>query len=146
MVGIVVRCLCCRLHFCICSQSVAIQFFLRNFISWSNTFAITEERKTCCRVLSLCTVSRWLWVIVSFVSLLRRPVSRGGEDPLQNISPPLEKCVEHRSKLLDSLKNLGLSENSSPPLVAQAGYGSAVAFGAWSTPAALRTSASACSN
>jgi len=40
-----------------------------------------------------------------------------GEAHLKFFSPPLEKCVGH------SLKNLGLSENSSPHLVSQAGYG-----------------------
>jgi len=53
------------------------------------------------------------WTVVA------RPVTREGEAPLENFSPPLlEKCIRHSSK------NFGpLSENSSPLLVTQAGYG-----------------------
>jgi len=46
-----------------------------------------------------------------------RPVTSGGEAPPKIFFVPLEKCVGH------SLKNLGPSENSSPHLVSQAGYG-----------------------
>jgi len=40
----------------------------------------------------------------------------GGRVPLENVLPPLEKCVGN------SLKILGPSENSSPPLVSPTGY------------------------
>jgi len=58
--------------------------------------------------------------------LLTRPVTRGREAPLKNFSPPLEKCVGHSLKLLDTVQKFGpLSENSSPLLVSQADYGPA---------------------
>jgi len=51
----------------------------------------------------------------------------GGDAPLENFSPPLEKCVGHGSKLLDIVTKFGpLSENSLPFLVSQAGYGPGV--------------------
>ena len=36
-----------------------------------------------------------------FKTSSNRPVIRGGETPLENISPPLENCVGHSLKLLD---------------------------------------------
>jgi len=43
---------------------------------------------------------------------------------LENFSPPPEKCVGYSLKILDIVKKFGpLSENSSPLLVSQAGYG-----------------------
>jgi len=47
---------------------------------------------------------------------LHRPGTRGRGDRKKNFTP-LEKYIGH------SLKNLGLSENSSPLLASQAGYG-----------------------
>ena len=41
---------------------------------------------------------------------------QGGAAPWKIFRPPVEKCVGHSSKIL------GPSENSSPPLVSQAGY------------------------
>jgi len=52
--------------------------------------------------------------------------NQGGETYLQNFSPPLEKFVGHSLKILDIVqKNWPLSENSSPLVVSQAGYGPA---------------------
>ena len=49
--------------------------------------------------------------------------------PLEKFSPPLEKCVGDILSLLDTvLKIFPLSENSSPPLVSQAGNGPDPAF------------------
>jgi len=76
---------------------------------------LSEKRLTCQRTIYL----------RSFL-LTNRPVTRGGEAPLENFSPPLEKCVGHRLKLLDIVKKTWtLSENSSLLLVSQAGHGSA---------------------
>ena len=53
-----------------------------------------------------------------------RPGTRDGEAPLQNLSPPPWKNVLKVKTSGHSLKKCGpLSENSSPPLVSQAGYG-----------------------
>jgi len=50
-----------------------------------------------------------------------RTVTRG---ELEIFSPLLEKCVGNNLKILDIVKKIGpLSENSSPFLVSQAGYG-----------------------
>ena len=55
---------------------------------------------------------------VKFYTFTHRPVTRraqGGEDPLENVRHPLEKCVGHSLKQLDIVKKYGpLSENSSP--------------------------------
>jgi len=40
-------------------------------------------------------------IFTLLLELLLNVIGRGGEDPLQNFSPPLQKCVDHRSKLLD---------------------------------------------
>ena len=49
--------------------------------------------------------------------VITRPVTRGGESPL-------EKCVGHNLKLLETGQKFEpLLENSSPLLVSQAGYG-----------------------
>jgi len=51
-----------------------------------------------------------------------KPAGPGG----QNLSPSVERCVGHSLKVLDIVKELWpLSENSSPALVSQAGYGPA---------------------
>jgi len=59
-----------------------------------------------------------------FSSPPNRPVTRGGRSPLKICSPPLEKCVAHKIKLLDIVKKKfgPLSENDSPRQVSQAGY------------------------
>jgi len=55
-----------------------------------------------------------------------RTVTRGAKLPLENFCHPLEKCVGYGLKLLDTVQKCGsLSENSSPLLVSQAGYGPA---------------------
>ena len=52
------------------------------------------------------------------------PLTTSGETLLQNFSPPpMEKCVGHSIKLLDVVQKFRASENSSQPLVSQAGYG-----------------------
>jgi len=61
-------------------------------------------------------------------SLENRPVTRRAQGaaspPLENFSAPLEKCVGYSLKLLDIVQKIwALSENSSPLLVSQAGYG-----------------------
>jgi len=38
--------------------------------------------------------------------LSSRPVTRGGKTALKFFSPPLEKCVGHRLKLLDIIQNI----------------------------------------
>jgi len=59
--------------------------------------------------------------------VLSRPVIRGvqgAKPPLEKFSLPLEKCVGHSLKMLDIVQKIwALSENSSPLLVSQAGYG-----------------------
>jgi len=50
----------------------------------------------------------------------------GGRSPTRNFFAPLEKCVGHNLKILDIVQKIwALSENSSPLLVFQAGYGPA---------------------
>ena len=51
---------------------------------------------------------------------------RRGETPPRKFFAPLEKCVGSILKLLDVFQKFGpLSQNSSLPLVSQAGYGPA---------------------
>jgi len=48
----------------------------------------------------------------------------------ENFSPPREKCVGYSLKILDIVQKIGpLSENSSPLVVSQAGYGLAPTTG-----------------
>ena len=50
--------------------------------------------------------------------------NQGGRIPPRKIFAPLEKCVGHILKLLETGQKFEpLSENSSPLLVSQAGYG-----------------------
>ena len=43
--------------------------------------------------------------------------------PLENFSPPLEKCIGHRLKLLDIVQKIWAPLRKHSPLVTQAGYG-----------------------
>ena len=61
-----------------------------------------------------------------FLQLRNRPVTRGvqgGKDSYKFFAP-FEKCVEQSYELFNTAKKVGtLSENSSPPMLSQAGYG-----------------------
>ena len=62
--------------------------------------------------------------VISLLKGLGRPVTKGGEAPLENFSLSLEKFVGYSLKLLDIVqKNWAPQTNISPLLVSQAGYG-----------------------
>ena len=62
----------------------------------------------------------------NLLSLRSRPATSEGEAPSEKFSPLMEECVGLSLKLFDVVKKIGpLSENSSPHLVSQAGYGPA---------------------
>jgi len=43
---------------------------------------------------------------VTSLGLLTRTVTRGAKPPLENFSPPLEKCVGHSFKILDIVQKI----------------------------------------
>jgi len=62
--------------------------------------------------------------IHSHAEVTVRPVTRGAMPPLKSISPaPGKMCWTLFKTIAHSLKYFVLSENSSPPLVSQAGCG-----------------------
>ena len=78
------------------------------------------------RILSLSLASEVMCDGFSLSWLVTRPVTKGGEVPLEKFSPPpLEKCVGYSLKLLNKVQKIWAPLRKLFALVSQAGYGPA---------------------
>ena len=98
-------------------------WILKHFVAVNKSnlakFELTKDESFSC----------WRFKYISVAQARNQKGRKGGEAPPRKIFTPLGKmCWTYFKATGDSLKNIFLlSENSSPPLVSQAGYGPGVA-------------------